>query len=163
MGFQSINEIEQFRFDDCVICELVEEPNQVEIVVDALIVCRNNSQNTNFTESYADTAKIRFVGGKIASGVKDGFKYYDANEVLLSEVPDTSLDEETLKSLKKQCAGAYLYDIQKEQDKDGKVCFVLSIEFVDEEEQTMGESYRLFVPAEKVVVNWERYLNRVHA
>ncbi|MDO5126792.1 MAG: hypothetical protein Q4D54_03475 [Eubacteriales bacterium] len=163
MGFQSINEIEQFRFDDCVICELVEEPDKVELVVDALIVCRNNSQNTNFTESYADTAKIRFAGGKIAGGIKDGFKYYDANEVLLSEVPDTSLDEEALMRLKKQCAGAYLYDIQKEQDTDGKVCFVLSIEFIDEEEQTMGESYRLFVPAEKVVVNWERYLNRVQA
>ena len=91
MAFQSINELEQFRYDDCVIGEMKVEDAQIKMIVDALIVGRNNSQNSNLTESYADTASVRLVGGTILSAVKDGYKYYDANDVLLNEVPDTPL------------------------------------------------------------------------
>ena len=47
MGFKSVNELEQFCFDDCQICEIKVSDKEVEFVLEALIVKRNNSQNTN--------------------------------------------------------------------------------------------------------------------
>lgn len=163
MAFQSINELEQFRYDDCVISELLVEDTQIKMTVDALIVGRNNSQNTNFTESYADTAIIRLQGGKLIAAVKDGFKYYDANDVLLKEIPDSPLDEAAIKGFPKMCAGAYMYSVDKEADVDGKACYTFGFEFADEEESAMGDSYRLTIVFEKAVVSWDRYLNRVQA
>lgn len=163
MAFQSVNELEQFRYDDCVIGEMLIEDTQIKFVVDALIVARNNSQNTNFTESYADTTNIRLQGGKIISAVKDGYKYYDANDVLLNEVPDSPLDEETIKQFPKMCEGAYMYSADKEADVDGRLCYTFGFEFVDEEEQAMGDSYRLTIVFDKAIVSWDRYLNRVQS
>lgn len=60
-------------------------------MVEALIVRADNSQNTNYTESYAGTTKIRITDGKLIRCVRDGYKYYDANDVLQSEVPDYEL------------------------------------------------------------------------
>lgn len=163
MAFQSINELEQFRYDDCVIGEMKVEDAQIKMIVDALIVGRNNSQNSNFTESYADTASVRLVGGTILSAVKDGYKYYDANDVLLNEVPDTPLDGETIDAFPKLCEGAYMYSVDKEADVDGKSCYTFGFEFVDEEESAMGDSYRLTIAFERAIVSWERYLNRVQS
>lgn len=161
MAFQSINELNQFRYDDCQICEMVIEPSQIKLTVEALIVARNNSQNTNFTESYADTTMIRLTEGCIVSGVKDGYKYYDANDVLLNEVADTPLTEEELAQFPKLCEGAYMYSVDKEEDVDGKNCYSFGFEFVDEAEQAMGDSYRLKIAFEKAIVTWDRYMNRV--
>lgn len=163
MAFQSINELEQFRYDDCVISELFVEDTQIKMTVDALIVGRNNTQNTNFTESYADTTNIRLQGGRIIAAVKDGFKYYDANDVLLREIPDSPLDEEEIKAFPKMCEGAYMYSVEKEAEVDGKLCYTFGFEFVDEEESAMGDSYRLTIAFEKAVVSWDRYLNRVQS
>lgn len=163
MAFQSIDELEQFRYDDCVIGEMVVEDTQIKMTVDALIVARNNSQNTNFTESYADTTSIRLQGGKIIAAVKDGYKYYDANDVLLKEIPDSPLDEEMIAAFPKMCEGAYMYSVDKEDDVDGKSCYTFGFEFIDQEENAMGDSYRLTISFDKAIVSWDRYMNRVQS
>lgn len=161
MAFQSINELEQFRYDDCIISELTIADSQIKITVDALIVARNNSQNTSFTESYADTASVRLVAGKLVSAVREGYKYYDANDVLLREVPDEPLEKDAIDAVIKMCEGAYMYSVEKEQEIDGKPCYSFGIELADEAECAMGDSYRLSIVFEKAIVSWERYLNRV--
>ena len=70
MGFQSVNEIEQFNFDDCYVTEFEVSESQIDLLLEALIVRKNNSQNSNFTESYAGTTGLKLSGGKIISGVK---------------------------------------------------------------------------------------------
>ena len=85
MGFQSVDELEHFSFRDCQINTFRVTEEGLFLEVEALIVKANNSQNTNYTESYAGTTRILFEDGKLLSGKKDGYKYYDANEVLLSD------------------------------------------------------------------------------
>lgn len=87
VAYKSVDELEHFRFDDCQIDTFAVTENGVELMVEALIVRADNSQNTNYTESYAGTTKIRITDGKLIRCVRDGYKYYDANDVLQSEVP----------------------------------------------------------------------------
>lgn len=164
MSFKSVDEIENFKYDDCRISSFSIEDGCIRFELEALIVKSNNSQNTNFTESYAGTVTARFMGGKLLGGSKDGFKLYDANENLIKEVPDVKLTEDELKSFPKLCEGAYLYGVDKadelSKEADGQH-YILSIEFEDEEESAMGDSYQLDIVFDRAVFEWERYMNRV--
>jgi hypothetical protein len=164
MKYKAVDEIEKFRYDDCQISAFRVDADCITLELEALIVKSDNSQNTNFTESYAGTVTARFIGGKITGGVKDGFKLYDANERLIKEVADERLSDDELKGFPKLCEGAYLYGIDKEDaaaKEDGRQQYALSIEFANEEENVMGDSYRLDIEFEKAVFEWERYMNRV--
>jgi len=161
MGFQSVNEIEQFCFDDCVLSDMKVKPDEITLSLDALIVRKNNSQNTNYTESYADTTKVILENAKLDKVLKDGYKYYDANEVLQREVPDVELSVLEIDALLASVEGAFCYGIDRIEEKDGTFFYTISIEFMDEEEQTVGDSYRFFVSFTKAVFTWDRYMNRV--
>lgn len=161
MGFQSVNEIEQFNFDDCQVFNIEISENNISMELEALIVRRNNSQNTNYTESYAGTTTVRFQTGKLLKVMKDGYKYYNADEVLINEIPDRELSQEEIGEFIKNSNGAYLYFMDKDKEEDGKFYYTIGIEFIDKEENTMADSYSLSVSFEKAVFNWERYMNRV--
>lgn len=161
MAFQSINEIEKFSFEDCRISKLQVMENQIYMELEALIVKPDNSQNTNYTESYAATTTVKLAGGKLLSGIKDGYKYYDANDVLIKEVPDEELSPEQLNAFPKTCEGAYLYALTKEKQEDDLCYYTMGVEFEDEEDNTTADSYRLKICFEKAVFSWETYLNRV--
>lgn len=161
MGFKSVNEIEQFIFDDCQIGEIKVSDINIEMCLEALIVRKNNSQNTNFTESYAATTTARFLLGKILSGVKDGYKYYNADDVLLKEVPDQPLDLDEINNILKKSEGAYLFEFEKDKEENGLFYYTFGIEFVDETENTMSDSYHFKMSFEKAIFEWERYLNKV--
>ena len=157
MKFKAVDEINHFSFQDCQVVEAEVSSEGIRFQVEALIVRPENSQNTNFTESYAGTTEIRFVGGKITSGVKDGFKYYNADDVLIQEIPDTDLSKDEVSALLKKIEGAYLYEVKDEDDE-----YILALEFVDESDfNTASDSYTLKVKAEKVIVEWDFYMNRV--
>lgn len=158
MSYKSTDEIEQFRFDDCQIqaCSVTEQA--IILQVDALIVRAGNSQNTNYTESYADTTELYLKAGRIDKIIKDGYRYYDANEVLISEVPDCELTAEEIKKLLTAFAGAYLFEMKKTADG-----YMLGIEFEDPEDHTAGASYQVYINADSAICTWERYLNRVQA
>ena len=59
MRYKSVDEINNFRFDDCVINSVSESERDISISAEALIVCANNIQNSNYTESYSGTTKIK--------------------------------------------------------------------------------------------------------
>lgn len=161
MGFQSVNEIEKFSFENCRICKFQVEEQQVSMELEALIVKPDNSQNTNYTESYAGDTKVKLEQCSILSGIKDGYKYYDANDVLLKEVPDEALSQEQLTQLFASCSGAYLFSMEQLKKEDDKYYYEMSIEFQDEEDNTVADSYRLQICFTKAVFCWEQYLNRV--
>ena len=161
MGFKSVNELEQFCFDDCQICEIKVSDKEVDFVLEALIVKRNNSQNTNFTESYAGTTSARFFSGSIVKGFKDGYKYYNADDVLLKEVEDVLLTETEMRDILNSSSGAYLYSFDKDKEENGRLYYTFGIEFVDELENTMSDSYHFQISFEKAVFEWEHYMNRV--
>ena len=153
--FKSIDEIEKFSYADCVLSGFERAEDGIVFSAEALIVKENNSQNTNFTESYAGPSEIKFVSGKINDIVKVGFKYYNADGVLIKEVPDEPVNKLEWDSLIKSFSGNYLPSIEK---KDSS--YTVEVE-MSEEDGTQGNSYLLKIEADSVIVTWEKYLNRV--
>lgn len=165
MGFRSVNELDRFSFRDCVISRFEETEDGLRLELSALIVEPDNSQNTNYTRSYAGDAHLTFRCGRLEKGIKEGFRYYSADDVLISETPDEELAPEAIRSLLPSFAGAYLYDVQlipAGPDEAGQAC-VLGIEMPDDPDWPEGvtDSYQIRLSFTEAVVAWEHYLNRV--
>lgn len=163
MGYTSVNEVENFSFEDCQISSFRIGEHQLEVEVEALIVKPNNSQNSNYTESYAGTTRIQMKDGKLLSGIKDGYKRYDANGVLQEETPDEELTLEQIEAMLKESKGAYLYGIQLRTEEEGIYYYTMGIEFVSEEayDTIPADSYQIEVSCRKLVISWDFYMNRV--
>ncbi len=145
----------KFSFADCVVSEVNRDKSTLKFTVDALIVKANNSQNSNYTESYADTAVITLKNIEIIALLKEGYNHYDADDNLIEEVPDEPIAPSDYPEVFKSWAGAYLdrFDIE-----DGE--YVIEIEMTDEV-GAIADSYELHVTSDNATVTWDRYLNRV--
>lgn len=155
MGFVSNNEINKFDFSDAVLCKFERAMTTIWLTVDALIVKANNSQNSNFTDSYADTAEITLSGTEIIALLKEGYSRYDANDNLIEEIPDEPIAPDDYHTVFKEIAGSYLATFEFE---DGE--YVLEFEIPDEV-GAIADTYELHVKASDITVTWDRYLNRV--
>lgn len=163
MRFQSMNEIEKFSFEDCEIQKFEVQDNQIYMELEALIVRPQNSQNTNYTESYAGTTYVRLQEGRLLSVVKEGYRYYDANDCLISEVPDEVISEEETAKLIKRLKGSLLFEMEKQKEENGVSTYSMRLEFPNKEEydDTVTESYELIVEFTQAIFEWDFYMNRV--
>lgn len=163
MSFQSVNEIEKFSFEDCQVMKIEVAEGKITMELEALIVMPNNSQNTNYTESYAGTTSVTLNGGKIIKGVKQGYKYYDANETLLEEIPDVELSMEETLAFVKECKEYYLYRMDKLSEEKGVYTYSLEIEVPNDEvyDTSATQDYLLEISFTQATFRWEHYLNRV--
>ena len=157
--FVSKDEIENLGFDDCRI-ESVEISGQtIDLWVEALIIEPKNSQNEQFTRSYADRTRIRLENCRIVRAVKEGYRSYSADDVLLEEIPDQPLNQEQAQKILKQAPGHYLYDMKKTERQNE---IVLGIEEITEDPTGIdADSYQVLIECRQVTASWERYLNRV--
>ena len=165
MGFRSVNELDRFSFRDCIINRIEKTENGLRLELSALIVEPDNSQNTNYTRSYAGDAHLTFQGGRLEKGIKEGFRYYTADDVLISETPDTELDPQAILALLPSFAGAFLYDVQLIHDDrpEARQSCVLGIEMPDDPDWPEGvtDSWQIRISFTGAVVVWDHYLNRV--
>lgn len=160
MSFVSINEIESFRYDDCYIIGRKDTGSDMVLEVKALIVKGDNSQNANFTDSYADVAQIILKKGSIVKGIKDGIKRYDADGKLIEEIEDVILDNDNLSQLCNNLEGMYLQEIERVNDTDDYVIFTERAS--DEPYETFSsDTYQIKVHCDGITIRWDRYLNRV--
>lgn len=158
MKYQAINELDHFGFQDAKIMSGVYEDGILRFELEAVIVRANNSQNTNYTDSYAGTLVMELREAVICKAVKEGYKYYDANDVLKEEVADTPLSEDEIANLIKNSKDTYLFDmvsVNEDENKTGHFLYLLGI---DTDEET---SYWLMVEFKESSLSWERYMNRV--
>ncbi len=172
MGFRSVNEIDRFSFRDCVIDRFSVTETGLRLELSALIVEPDNSQNTNYTRSYAGSTVLVLRDGEIEKGIKEGFRYYSADDVLQSETPDEELDADAVRALLPAFAGAFLYDMQPVPGGEqiapappgtGRMRCVLGIEMPDDPDWPEGvtDSWQIRVSFSEAVFTWEEYLNRV--
>lgn len=167
---KAINEIEHFDYKDCVIEEAVIGKD-IELKLTSLIVKASNSQNTNYTESYAGDTKAVFENVEILSFTKLGYKKYDANDVLIVEIPDEeqynsetgintydSMDKFN-QCLKKLLAGAYLTEIKLIED--GK--YNVWIEIPDDDISAITDEYEILLRCGDITMSWDKYLNKVQS
>lgn len=160
MSFKAMNEVDNFRYDDCRIIKRKNNKTDLVLEVEALIVKSNNSQNSQFVESYADLTQIYFKNSSIVMGIKEGMKVYDANEKLIEEVKDVTLDDSVLNEVLNNLSGMYLQGIERIEDTNGYVLFLEKAN-EDQYDTLPSDTYQIKVHCDDVIMNWDRYLNRV--
>lgn len=162
MKFKSVNELETFTFKDCTISRFEVLPDLVRFELEALIVEPRNSQNTHFTQSYAGTAYLRLTEAEVLSGVKVGYRTYDADGKLTGETPDEILTPEELSALPERSEGCFLPGIEVRPDGPEKTA-VITVEFPPEEQYDTlpTESYEVTVRFKDLIVEWDFYMNKV--
>lgn len=158
MKFKSVNELEYFEFKDAVVHKFSILDNTISAELEAVIIRAENSQNSNFTRSYAGDLVMTLKGAKLQKAIKEGYKYYDANDVLKEEVPDEPIDEEQIKKILKTIDGAYMWavvPVKAEENTTGHYLYQIGI---DADEET---TYWLQIEFLESVMEWDKYLNRV--
>ena len=92
MNFKAVDELEQFNFQDAYIDRFEVTNEQITLELEGVIVGKRNSQNERMVESYAGPLVLRLQQAHIFNVFKEGGKYYDANNVLLEEIPDEEIN-----------------------------------------------------------------------
>ena len=164
--FECNGEVDKFAYDDCKIIKVNVSQNVMAFTVEALAVEPDNSQNNNFTKSYAGDTDIVFTDMQIVKAVKEGYRYYDADGNLVSDEPDRELTEDELKELVKGLEGDYLYGIKEVEDPEAeKKRYVIGIELPAENPEDVTEvtdSYQMLIECKNVKFSWEKYMNRIN-
>ncbi len=165
MAFQSVDEIDTFSFDDCTVNRLEIRENRISMELEALIVGVKNSQNTHYVRSYAGTTDVRLHGAKLESAVREGFKMYNADNVLVKEEADEPLSEAKLKELQENLAGAWLFRMDAHKEENGRYSCEMEIEVPGEDQYDIlgSETYELSLSYDQAVFTWERYRGRVES
>ena len=136
MKYNSVDEIDTISFRDAAIVRCVFSAKQgiLEFELDGAMVRENNSANELFSDRYVRDMQVRFVNPEVEAILLEGHKYYDANDVLVETVPDRPVDESRYDEVMK--------------------CFQM---IIDVEE----ESYVLSFYYDKVIAQWEHFMNKV--
>lgn len=163
MSYIAQNEIEQFLFDDCQITDFKSDEKDIRFTLEALIVLEGNSQNSNYTKSYADTTILTLKDAKIESITLAGYKLYDANDNLLEEIPDKSVAKVEWNKCLTALKDMYLYRVYLvEKTEDGFVYDFETEQFSVEPVPDLREdSYIIRISFSESVFSWDKYLNRV--
>ena len=137
MAFQSVDEIDTFSFDDCTVNRMEIRENRISMELEALIVGVKNSQNTHYVRSYAGTTDVCLHGARLESAVREGFKMYNADNVLVKEEDDVPLSEADLQELLGNLAGAWLFRMDVRKEENGRCSCEMEIEVPGEAEQKL--------------------------
>lgn len=166
MRFSLENSFDQFEFRDAQVLSWTGQ-GSIQIEVAAAIGKATNPLNEEYVDRYIETLQIRLINAKISSMYKEGYKYYDANDVLQTEVPDQEILPVQQDAILKKFSSAKSYLFRVEQCKDSKesayqYCFYVDVEDADSSEfEPTGETYLITVQFEKSVQEWEYFQNRV--
>ena len=161
MKFKCVDELNKFGYADAEV-DLVElSADTFKMTVSGLISKYNNPCNNRYQDCYIREAFVRFTDAKIIGFIKEGMKCYDANDVLLREVPDTVIEAEEYEHIFKMMTGScFMYGIlDKGLQPDGRKCCEIGIDIEDEEENC--DTYWVEISYNKFIVEWDRYAGKV--
>lgn len=165
--FVSVNEFDKFGYDYCLVKSIRETASGLVLELEALIVRARNSQNTNYTDSYADTTTLVLEKTSIESMIREGYRRYDANDKLIEEVPDEVVAKDTWKKFFDKNESVFLIEFSasghdghegqgENTGYEGFMVFEMPAEIGDN-----PETFEMKVSFAKAEFSWERYMNRV--
>lgn len=162
MKYKSVDEIETLSFRDATLirCIYSEKQEILEFEFDGAVVREDNSANELYTDRYASDMQVRFTEPEIEALLLEGHKYYDANDVLQESVPDKPVDRADYEDVLKSFEGKVVFysgqpkKMLKSSENADRKCYQMIID-VDE------ESYVLSFYYDKVIAQWEHFMNKV--
>ena len=152
MKYKSVDEIETLSFRDATLirCIYSEKQGILEFEFDGAVVRENNSANELYTDRYASDMQVRFTEPEIEALLL----------VLQESVPDKPVDRADYENVLKSFEGKVVFysgqpkEMLKSSENADRKCYQMIID-VDE------ESYVLSFYYDKVIAQWEHFMNKV--
>ncbi len=155
MKYKVTNNLDKFDFKDFDLNEIALEKDSLRIEMAGGIARYNNPCNEKYVDCYIAETELRFLNPSIDRFFLEGSKYYNANDVLIEEIPDKELSELEYQSKLKSFNNSRLFYIEGVEKEENKYKCQISIDTESE------ETYWIVVSCEKVVIGWDRFMNRV--
>ncbi|MCD8045979.1 MAG: hypothetical protein LUE90_04975 [Clostridiales bacterium] len=155
MRYKCVDELDKFDFKEAGVTALRVDDDTLSIDLSSGIAKYNNPCNTKYVDCYISDTQIRIKNPKITRFFLEGPKYYDANDVLLKTVPDRDILPEVYEETMDRLASGevFLFRERTEGGKNGGSCEIA----IDVEDDT----YWLETEYEKIIIEWDRFRNRV--
>ena len=157
MKYKSINQLDKFYFRDAALQECKYADNQMTLKMTGVVARYNHPSNETLTDRYIDQTQVRIKGAVITKFFLEGAKYYDANDVLQKEVPDTDILPEEYEKVFPLFQNSVVFWVKdKEASVRDRFCCEIGIDVTNEKTDT----YWMEVEYEKAVTEWEHFLNK---
>ncbi|MDO4188128.1 MAG: hypothetical protein Q4D29_03985 [Lachnospiraceae bacterium] len=154
MKYKCENELNTLSFKDFGLSSVSYTNGKLTLMTDGGIARYDNSCNEMLEERYISECEITFFDANILRFFKEGGKYFDANDKLIEEYPDVDIDpseyEKMLKELTKEGVIFFLSSSKTE----ARPYYELSVDVVN-------DTYWINIDASKVIVGFERFMNKV--
>lgn len=147
MSFFTENEVGNFDFSEAYIAELRFGLGPFYMLLDNVKILEANSRNRDVRTMRTNGLTFRITEPQIVTVTEEGYKLYNANGVLLQEVPDRTVDPQEYAGLCKELEEAMIYKLEK----TGNI-YRISI---DGEER----GYTLVIKGSGDTEEWERFMN----
>ncbi len=155
MKFKTAGELQNFSFDDAVIRELTVDEGQITFLFEGAIVKAGNSQNTRMQDMYCGEICLQLQNAHILKIIKEGYKYYDANDQLQEEVPNEEVPAPAQASVLERCGSGTLFTIVREQDDDAVYGFGIDVPQKEDEDEI--DTYWLCLKFQQDQEQWDRF------
>lgn len=165
MAYKSVNELEEIDIQDAYITRFQVDENQITLELEGAKIEPSNSQNEMRVKSYAGPLVLRLQDAHIYQIFKEGYKYYDANNVLIEEKPDEIVSSEDMPMIIRRLKDNYIFALEAVNDTPKN-----TINNACEEETVFNymlcvdideDDYWLKITFSKAIANWDKYMNRV--
>ncbi|MCD8150859.1 MAG: hypothetical protein LUE92_15130 [Clostridiales bacterium] len=155
MQYKCVNELDKFDFQEAVLEALDLNGDLLCVSLSSGIAKYNNPCNTKYVDCYIAETQIRLKNPCIDRFFLEGPRYYDANDVLLEAVPDQEiLPTEYGAAMQKLISGAVYTFREKSASGDAERCCEIAVDVGD-------DTYWMEIRYEKIIVEWDRFRNRV--
>jgi len=160
MKYKCENELNTLNFRDFGVIEIGIVKDVFSMMTGGGIAKYDNSCNETLEERYIAETQIRILDAEIEKFFLEGGKYYDANDVLISEEPDTEIDKNEYKEIFKKMKEGTVFFIGEKSNvsEDGKKIYEICIDITLED---VIDTYWIVVKGSKIVVEFDRFMNRV--
>lgn len=155
MSYQLINKLQQFSFQHGSMLSCKWNDTNLYMEIDGAVANDNNDYNNRSVNTYISTLSLQFFEAKVEELLLEGYKYYDANNVLLDEVPDKTIDPEKLDEIMRLCESGYIANAKILESKNQRFFQQFQIDAVDS-----NDTYCFTISFKKSVASWERFMQK---
>ena len=154
MGYRTVDEWENFEFQDADIGQIHMENGHLYLELGYVTILPDNSCNRDIRKMGTNELTLQLQHVQIERIVEEGYKLYDADGNFTRSVEDKELTPEEYPNWMEDMAGGAVYQILR-KTVEGELPYEYEI-YLDANERT----YLAKVCAKHDVEVWERFMNR---
>lgn len=160
MKYKCENELNTLSFRDFLVQEINIKDGVFSLMTDGGVAKYDNSCNEMLEERFISETLIRIMDAEIVKFILEGSKYYNADDVLISEEPDKEIPESEYKTIfKKLTEGKIFFIGEKSTERADKmheyeIC-------IDIEGEIVIDTYWITVKGSRIITEFDRFMNKV--